>query len=285
MLRTVRLILQPILDALFKPGIRWECRWRLFVLQPISILTYLVTAPLWMFSHAYIVSWIPTREGRSVRALVFRPRKRQPNKLHPLHLDIHGGGFLGGFPEYEAKFTSLLCERAGAVVISTHYRYAPVHPFPAAIDDIDDVVHYLQQNAEQLWGADPKLMTVSGFSARGNLALAACQQSACHAPSPYVIKASATFYAPVSVVIRIQKWDLQIRSISARHQPRNLSLRTFRRKIHWRFSCHCLMLMLDQLAPTIWRTLVLHLSCLMSRDFPMICCSLLRESISSRTIS
>jgi acetyl esterase/lipase len=198
MFRTVKLILQPILDALFKPGIRWEYRWRLLLLQPISILTYLVTAPPWIFSRAYTVHWIPTRKGRSVRALVFQPRKRQPNTLHPLHLDIHGGGFLGGVPEYEANFTSLLCERTGAVVISTQYRYAPVHPFPAAIDDIDDVIYYLHQNAEGLWGADPNLMTMSGFSAGGNLALAACQQPACHAPAPTAVKASVTFYAPVS---------------------------------------------------------------------------------------
>lgn len=199
MFRTVKLILQPILDALFKPGIRWRYRWRLLVLQPISILTYLVTAPSWMLSRAYTVSWIPTREGRSVRALIFQPRKRKSNRLHPLHLDIHGGGFLGGFPEYEAKFTSLLCERTEAVVISTQYRYVPVHPFPAAIDDVDDVVQYIHQNAERLWGAGPNLMTVSGFSAGGDLALAACQQPVCHAPSLTAIKASVTFYAPISV--------------------------------------------------------------------------------------
>ncbi|QDS71719.1 hypothetical protein FKW77_008620 [Venturia effusa] len=199
MFRTVKLILQPILDALFKPGIRWEYRWRLLLLQPISILTYLVTAPAWIFSRSYDVSWIPTQEGRSVRALIFQPRKRQPNKLHPLHLDIHGGGFLGGLPEYEAKFNSLLCERTGAVVVSTQYRYAPSHSFPAAIDDIDDVVQYLIQNAERLWSADPNLMTVSGFSAGGNLALAACQQSPCHAPASTAIKASVTFYAPIDL--------------------------------------------------------------------------------------
>jgi acetyl esterase/lipase len=198
MLRTAKIILQPILDALFKPGIQWDYRWRLLLLQPISILTYVVTAPPWFLSRAYTVFWIPTREGRSVRALVFQPPKRQPNKLHPLHLDIHGGGFLGGFPEYEANFTSLLCKRTGAVVISTQYRYAPVHPFPAAIDDIDDVVRYLHQNAERLWGADPSLMTVSGFSAGGNLALAACQQPTCHGAASTAVKASVAFYAPVS---------------------------------------------------------------------------------------
>jgi acetyl esterase/lipase len=197
MFRTVKLLFQPIIDALFKPGIRWEYRWRLLLLQPIAILTCLLTAPPWLFSRAYTVCWIPTREGRSVRALLFRPARRHPDKLHPLHLDIHGGGFLGGLPEYEARFTSLLCERTGAVVVSAQYRYAPGHPFPAAIDDIDDVVRYMHQNAERLWGADPNVMTISGFSAGGNLALAACQQASSHSPAPTAVKASVTFYAPV----------------------------------------------------------------------------------------
>lgn len=199
MFRTVKLILQPILDALFNKDIRWEYRWRLLLLQPITILTYLVTAPPWLFSRAYTVHWIPTREGPSVRALVFQPRKRQPKRLHPLHLDVHGGGFLGGFPEYEANFTSLVCERTGAVVVSTQYRYAPVHSFPAAINDVDDVVQFLHLNAERLWGADTDLMTMSGFSAGGNLVLAACQEPVCHGATSTAVKASVTFYAPVSI--------------------------------------------------------------------------------------
>ena len=208
MFRTLTGWFRPTLDALFNPGISWKLRWRLLVLQPLGLLTYSITALPWIFSKAFTVHWIPTREGRSVRALVFQPCKSCPDKKRPLHLDIHGGGFIGGLPEYEARFTSLLSERTGAVVISTQYRIAPVHPFPAAIDDIDDVVSFLHKNAERLWNADPTLMTVSGFSAGGNLALAACQQPACHPPASTAIKASVTFYAAVRSHMLEKIWTM-----------------------------------------------------------------------------
>jgi acetyl esterase/lipase len=118
-------------------------------------------------------------------------------KLRPLHLDIHGGGFIGGLPEGDGPFCTRLAQKTGAVVISTSYRYAPAHHFPAAIDDIDLVVKYLQAHAAERWGANPELMTTSGFSAGGNLALALTQQSSCHPPAKTAIKGAVTFYAPV----------------------------------------------------------------------------------------
>lgn len=81
--------------------------------------------------------------------------------------------------------------------MAPHYRLAPRHTFPAAIDDVDDIVKFCIENAERLWGANPKLVTVSGFSAGANLALALCQQDICHAPAETAVKASVTFYAPV----------------------------------------------------------------------------------------
>ena len=78
--------------------------------------------------------------------------------------------------------------------------YRPKHTFPAAVDDIDDVVGYLFKNAEVKFGANPELFTVGGSSAGGNLALAACQQPACQYPSKTAVGASVTFYAPVGIV-------------------------------------------------------------------------------------
>jgi acetyl esterase/lipase len=114
------------------------------------------------------------------------------SRRRPLHLDVHGGGFIGGLPESDAAFCARLARETGAVVISTTYRYAPKHTFPAAIDDVDAVVAYLRQHAGERYNADPSLMTVSGFSAGGNLALA----TALSVPAGD-IKAAVTFYAVV----------------------------------------------------------------------------------------
>lgn len=61
-------------------------------------------------------------------------------------------------------------------MVSTSYRYAPAHTFPASHEDVRDVAEYLLQNAERLWGADPAVFTVSGFSVGGNLAFSVAQE-------------------------------------------------------------------------------------------------------------
>ncbi|OJD37006.1 lipase esterase family [Diplodia corticola] len=125
------------------------------------------------------------------------------NRLHtdlaPLHVSIHAGGFMGGIPEYNAAFASLLSSLTGAVIVLPSYRFAPLHPFPAAIDDIDDVLAWLRSNASQRLGADPSLLTISGFSAGANLALAATQQQQEQKSDPTNIKAAVTFYAPIDL--------------------------------------------------------------------------------------
>jgi acetyl esterase/lipase len=126
-------------------------------------------------------------------------------KLRPLHLDIHGGAFIGGLPENFAPFDDRVARETGAVVVSITYRFAPEHTFPAAIDDVDRTLEWLRENAESRWGADPTLMTISGSSAGGNLALAATQRPECHGSTPTALKAAITFYAVVDQ--RISPWQ------------------------------------------------------------------------------
>jgi acetyl esterase/lipase len=54
-----------------------------------------------------------------------------------------------------------------AVVCSVHYRRAPEHPFPTAVEDAVDAVFYLIDHAEEL-GIDPHWIAIPGFSAAGN---------------------------------------------------------------------------------------------------------------------
>ncbi len=118
--------------------------------------------------------------------------------LRPLHLDCHGGAFIGGVSESDAAFCDRVARETGALVVSTAYRYAPRHSFPAAIDDVDAVLAYLRANADK-YGIDPNVVTVSGFSAGGNLALA----TSLSAPQG-VVKASVTFYAAIDLRLKPQ---------------------------------------------------------------------------------
>ena len=199
-------------------------QWRTFLVQlpryvPLSILH--LTSP--EGPHPFVAA-LPSRDDAySIPIYVFVPPSPAsspdddddddddanynagPRKL-PVHLDFHGGGFIMGSPLEQAPFCALLSRTLGAVVISVSYRLGPLHQFPAAIHDAEDVLaavldsdgatpggralraelqrHYsMQQHAgrqqEQQDGAaarssielDPAHLSISGFSAGGNLAL------------------------------------------------------------------------------------------------------------------
>ncbi|KAK2873721.1 hypothetical protein FQN49_002138 [Arthroderma sp. PD_2] len=158
----------------------------------------------WVFSQRYSSIQIPLRRrpGQSVRAIVFLPPVNSRSALEasrglrPLHLDFHGGGFIGGNPEHDAEFCSALSDKLGAVVVSATYSFAPRHSFPVANEDAQDVAAFLVENSERLWKADPRVLTLSGFSAGGNLALGVARGLA---STEYNVKGSVTFYAPVDL--------------------------------------------------------------------------------------
>jgi acetyl esterase/lipase len=182
----------------------------MLTLQPIAILTFLITKGPWLLHKPWSEEFLRLPAGHAVRLLIFKSKAKKgvEGKLRPLHLDMHGGAFIGGCPDMDAVFCNRLANETGAVVISTGYRYAPRYPFPAAIDDVDAVVAYLQKHAVEKYGADPKLMTMSGFSAGGNLALAATQQENCHSPAETNIKGIVTYYA--SIDLRLKPADKPI---------------------------------------------------------------------------
>jgi acetyl esterase len=76
---------------------------------------------------------------------------------------LHGGGWVVG----DVKTHDPLCRRVanatGARVVSVDYRLAPEHPFPAGLDDAEDVLHWL-------WAEDPgRPLGVAGDSAGASL--------------------------------------------------------------------------------------------------------------------
>jgi acetyl esterase len=83
----------------------------------------------------------------------------------------HGGAHVFGDPDVHDAPCRLLAAHSGARVLSTDYRLAPEHPFPAAVDDALAAFTWAAANAGEL-GADPSRVAVGGDSAGGNLAAA-----------------------------------------------------------------------------------------------------------------
>ncbi|KAL8824876.1 MAG: hypothetical protein Q9170_008013, partial [Blastenia crenularia] len=168
---------QPLRGFLFAPHLLAH-RWLLLALQPTALLISTLKALPYIFSRPSVVYRIPTcRPNESLRALIYNhpstcSKPSAPSSKRPLHIDIHGGTSIGGIPEYDVPFCDRLARITGAVVVSVTYRFAPRHTFSAAHDDVDGMFAWLLEKAEERFGVDPALLTVSGFSAKGNLALA-----------------------------------------------------------------------------------------------------------------
>lgn len=87
----------------------------------------------------------------------------------PVILYIHGGGWvIANLDTYDSSARALT-NAAQAIVVSTHYRQAPEHPYPAAHDDTFAAYVWTIKNAQSLKG-DPARIAVAGESAGGNMA-------------------------------------------------------------------------------------------------------------------
>ena len=96
-----------------------------------------------------------------------------PPPPRPMLVHFHGGGWMVGDLETHDSACRFLAAHSGVTVLSTTYRLAPEHPFPAAVEDAQASYLWARALAEEL-GADPARIGVGGDSAGGNLAAGVC---------------------------------------------------------------------------------------------------------------
>jgi acetyl esterase/lipase len=106
-------------------------------------------------------------DADGVRVRLFRPDGAEPGVL----VHLHGGGFVFHDVDVHDRPCRRLANRLGRAVLSVDYRLAPEHRFPAALDDVDTVLAWLDRRGTEL-GLDGATY-VHGDSAGGNLALVA----------------------------------------------------------------------------------------------------------------
>lgn len=104
--------------------------------------------------------------GGAIAMRVYTPAGQGP---WPVLLYIHGGGWvMATLDTYDASARALT-NAVQAVVVSTHYRQAPEHKFPAAHEDTFAAYRWTLEHAAAI-GGDPLRVAVAGESAGGTLA-------------------------------------------------------------------------------------------------------------------
>ncbi len=106
------------------------------------------------------------REIAGVPTYVLRADNGRDDDATPVYLDIHGGGLIYGGGDVARLSCSRTAASTGLVHWAVDYRVPPLHPFPAALDDVTAVYRALLDERH------PSDIVVGGGSAGGNLAAA-----------------------------------------------------------------------------------------------------------------
>ncbi len=104
-----------------------------------------------MTAAAFLAHWLAAPGVDPGRVLVF----------------LHGGGFEFGSVASDGELAARLGRASGMRVLFPEYRLAPEHPFPAAVDDVRAVWHWLRTDQ----GLSASSVAVAGDSACGGLAV------------------------------------------------------------------------------------------------------------------
>lgn len=107
-----------------------------------------------------------------IRLRIYKPKSSAAPT--PVLIWFHGGEYVIGNPEMDDSKCTQYVRELGITVVSAHYRLAPRHPFPAALDDGYAVLKWVVSCAQQL-GVDAEHLAVGGGSAGGGLAAALAQ--------------------------------------------------------------------------------------------------------------
>ncbi len=121
--------------------------------------------------HREPVAEVEDVDALGVPCRLYVPGRRPDGRVEGLVVHLHGGGFVLNDVEVHDAAARRLALRSGQAVLSVDYRRPPEHRFPAAPDDVDTVMAWLDEQGAAR-GLDAPT-SVHGDSAGANLALVA----------------------------------------------------------------------------------------------------------------
>lgn len=118
-------------------------------------------------------------QGGTITLRLYRPRRS--HAPGPAMVFIHGGGWVIGDLESHDRICRYLAKRSGMALIAVDYRLAPEHRFPVPLEDCQEALAFIRDNALAL-GVEPHKIVVVGDSAGANLATVLANQPQCAVP-------------------------------------------------------------------------------------------------------
>ncbi|MEM1112602.1 MAG: alpha/beta hydrolase [Pseudomonadota bacterium] len=98
---------------------------------------------------------------------VYHPETRRPGGC-PVLLQVHGGAWIIGNKDEQAKPLMYHMSERGWVCVSINYRLSPAWAFPAHIIDVKKAIAWVKENIAE-YGGDPEFIAITGGSAGGHL--------------------------------------------------------------------------------------------------------------------
>lgn len=89
-------------------------------------------------------------------------------KLRPVLLQIHGGGWIIGQKEHQGQPLMRHMAENGWICVAINYRLGPKHRFPAQIIDVKTAISWVKKHIHH-YGGDPDFIITTGGSAGGHL--------------------------------------------------------------------------------------------------------------------
>lgn len=79
--------------------------------------------------------------GRTIKVNVYQPAKSA--KPSPVLVNLHGSGFILPAHGSDDLFCREISRETAYTVLDVQYRLAPENPFPAALNDAEDVINWV----------------------------------------------------------------------------------------------------------------------------------------------
>lgn len=148
---------------------------------------------------------VPTRHGL-VRCYIYQAHAEAPlavGGLPPVHVNIHGGGFILTNPRQDDHLCQFIAAEVGATVVNIDYSTAPEVRFPVAEEQCYDVLDYVSSAGDAM-GWDGTRISLTGASAGAKLVLSALHLA--HEASRPVVRAAATIVPFVDATLTPQQY-------------------------------------------------------------------------------